>query len=69
MLLLLIAGLAVSPAPGAAWELVTHQRLTKAAIDNTLTESASLVAYLVDVGIDKDGQGNKFFFDSPCPSC
>jgi len=42
LLLLLTAGLAGYPAPGAAWELFTHQRLTEAAINNTLTESMGL---------------------------
>jgi hypothetical protein len=46
LLLLLIAGLFGSPAPSAAWELVTHWRLTEAAINNALTESTGLVAYL-----------------------
>ena len=46
LLLLLMAGLAGSLAPGAAWELVTHRRLTEAAINNALTKSTGRVAYL-----------------------
>ena len=50
LLLLLIAGLAGSPGPVAAWELVTRQRLTEAAINIVLTESTGL-------GIDRTAGG------------
>jgi hypothetical protein len=49
LLLLLIAGLAGSPAPGAAWELVTHQRVTDAAMKTAITTA--------NLGIDRTAGG------------